>query len=163
MRHAESEDDAKSGRDHDRPITPLGKKAAAKIASTLELLGWVPDIAIGSNSLRTRQTFEAMCAVLPHLERADAHFFGSLYTAAALDGETRSKLESAIVSETDDEHSCVLCLGHNKGWEEAASSFAGTAIKLGHCYAALLESHGDDWQSVFDDDSEWVLAHLLMP
>lgn len=55
---------------------------------------------------------------------ADQHFLGSLYTTAALDGQTRGHLSELVAAEAASSHSCCLCLGHNKGWEEAASSFA---------------------------------------
>ena len=47
----------------------------------------------------------------------------------------------------------VMCIGHNKGWEEAASEFAGEPVKLNVANAALLEYVGDggeDWAKVFD-------------
>lgn len=47
--------------------------------------------------------------------------------AAALDGQTRAHLSDIVAAEAAPEHSCCLCLGHNKGWEEAASSFAVSA------------------------------------
>lgn len=56
---------------------------------------------------------------------AETHFKGSFYTIAALDGMTRKHLQNVIVDACRQSvHECVLCLGHNKGWEEAASSFA---------------------------------------
>jgi hypothetical protein len=55
---------------------------------------------------------------------ADQHFLGSLYTMAALDGHTRDHLAEVVAAEAAAGHTTCLCLGHNKGWEEAASSFA---------------------------------------
>lgn len=44
---------------------------------------------------------------------------GSLYTVAALDGQTKHHLEETIRSmATDARNFCVMCVGHNKGWEE---------------------------------------------
>ncbi len=38
---------------------------------------------------------------------------------------TRKHLQNVIVDACRQSmHDCVLCLGHNKGWEEAATSFA---------------------------------------
>lgn len=34
-------------------------------------------------------------------------------------------------SEASSSHSCVLCLGHNKGWEQAASTFAVRSRAVG--------------------------------
>lgn len=49
---------------------------------------------------------------------------GSLYTTAALDGQTRGHLAAIVAAEAGPSHTCCLCLGHNKGWEEAASALA---------------------------------------
>lgn len=63
-----------------------------------------------------------------------------LYTVAALDGMTRQKLQECTLELVDDQkHSCVMLVGHNKGWEEAASSLSGQAIKLRTASAALLQ------------------------
>ena len=75
---------------------------------------------------------------------AETHFKGSFYTIAALDGMTRKHLQNVIVDACRQSvHECVLCLGHNKGWEEAASSFAvsigpqGPYIQITHSTCAV--------------------------
>ena len=39
-------------------------------------------------------------------------------------------------------------MGHNKGWEEAASMLSGASIELKTCNAALLEAIGKSWEEV---------------
>ena len=39
-------------------------------------------------------------------------------------------------------------MGHNKGWEEAASMFSGDSVVLKTCNAALLEAEGKSWVEV---------------
>lgn len=39
-------------------------------------------------------------------------------------------------------------MGHNKGWEEAASTFTGSVVELKTCNAALLEATGKSWEEV---------------
>jgi hypothetical protein len=39
-------------------------------------------------------------------------------------------------------------MGHNKGWEEAASMFSGDSVVLNTCNAALLEAVGKSWVEV---------------
>jgi len=39
-------------------------------------------------------------------------------------------------------------MGHNRGWEEAASMFSGAPIELKTCNAALLEATGKSWNEV---------------
>jgi hypothetical protein len=46
-----------------------------------------------SNSKRTKQTLEAMSAVVSAFSTARTQFRGSLYSASALDGQTRSHLQ----------------------------------------------------------------------
>lgn len=72
---------------------------------------------------------------------ADQHFLGSLYTTAALDGQTRGHLTELVCAEATADHDCCLCLGHNKGWQEAASSFAVSWPRrrgMSGCAALLL-------------------------
>jgi len=39
-------------------------------------------------------------------------------------------------------------MGHNRGWEEAASMFSGASVELKTCNAALLETAGKSWDEV---------------
>lgn len=40
-------------------------------------------------------------------------------------------------------------MGHNRGWEEAASMFTGASVELKTCNAALLEATGKTWEEVW--------------
>lgn len=39
-------------------------------------------------------------------------------------------------------------MGHNRGWEEAASVFSGVPVELKTSNAALLEASGQSWEEV---------------
>ena len=108
------------------PHIALHRHTTLQVAQQLRDAGgpWVPQVVVCSNSLRTRQTLDVMQRVLPELADADAHFLGSLYTTAALDGQTRGHLSDTLAAVAAPAHACCLCIGHNRGWEEAASSFA---------------------------------------
>jgi phosphohistidine phosphatase SixA len=111
----------------------------AQVAEQLRAAGWLPQVVVCSNAQRTRQTLDQMQKAVPELADSDAHFLGSLYTTAALDGQTRGHLAEIVAAEAAQAHTCCLCLGHNKGWEEAASSFAVSAApNLFQCCASLL-------------------------
>lgn len=56
----------------------------------------------------------------------------------------------------------VLLIGHNRGWEEAASDFAGDAIQLKPGEAALLEAHGESWEQVFTDSQAVWNVHSII-
>lgn len=148
LRHADSESPA-GLRDIDRPISAEGKKQAAETARILKSMGWVPDVVLASNAKRTRQTLDEMTSVIEGLGAVDAHLYGSLYTVAALDGQTRQHIEECILEVVDDKRNhCVAVVGHNKGMEEAASSFAGAAVKLKTASAALLQCVAESWSDV---------------
>ena len=61
----------------------------------------------------------------------------------------------------------VLCVGHNKGWEEAAGDFTGERVSLKVANAALIECASDDdgsltWAKAFDENaSGWTLRAVL--
>lgn len=163
LRHADSETSANL-RDYDRPISMQGKREAAKIAQQLCSLGWVPDLIIASNSKRTKQTLDVMVEASSELALVDAHYLGSLYTVAALDGQTKHHLEETIRSMASDaQNFCVMCVGHNKGWEEAASAFAKQAVRLSTASAALFETAGSTWEDVTSPDADWALVCVVTP
>lgn len=39
-------------------------------------------------------------------------------------------------------------MGHNRGWEEAASVLSGVSVELKTCNAALLQATGKSWEEV---------------
>jgi phosphohistidine phosphatase SixA len=110
-------------------------------------------------------TLDAMAEADDALGGVDAHFLGSLYTVAALDGQTRAHLEEVIRGVAcDTANFCVMCVGHNKGWEEAASSFAQRAVRLTTASAALLESAvGRTWHDATAPEGEWRLVSIVTP
>ena len=120
-----------SVRDHDRPLTEGGRAAARAIASKLASEGWVPQLILCSDATRTVQTLSEMADAAPSLTgSAPVHFLGSLYTAPAMDGETVAEIRRRVVAAAADGLGCVLCIGHNKGWEEAAAFFSGEPVSL---------------------------------
>ncbi len=49
------------------------------------------------------------------LTQVDAHYYGSLYTVAALDGQTREHIMECLLEVVDDvRNRVVMCVGHNK-------------------------------------------------
>lgn len=161
MRHAESST-IDGVRDHDLPISDHGRIACQNIAQKLHDLGWSPGIVVSSNALRSKQTFEALKTVIAQMGDADLHFLGSLYTLSQLDGQTLSHLGNLISQEASCDIECILCLGHNKGWEEAASTLAGRPIFLDHCDAALFETDGNSWKGLLNPDVEkWKLVNVI--
>jgi hypothetical protein len=54
-------------------------------------------------------------------------------------------------------------MGHNRGWEEAASLLCGISVELKTANAALLEAPGSSWQEVIIKERKmsnvsWILV-----
>ena len=121
------------------------------------------------DAARTVETLEHMLRKVPALRAATVKPFPSFYTVASLDGETRAHLQQSILQAVDEDNkrspveaSCVMCIGHNKGWEQAASDFSREDVRLETSNAALLAGAGADWAEAFDDGC-WSLVDLVTP
>jgi phosphohistidine phosphatase len=71
IRHAKSDWGSETLTDHERPLAPRGRRAAAWIGDTLRAAGWVPDAVLSSTARRTRETLELSGIAAPaRFERA---------------------------------------------------------------------------------------------
>ncbi|KAL2622368.1 hypothetical protein R1flu_002573 [Riccia fluitans] len=166
LRHAKSSWSDRSIKDHERPLSKKGCKAAASIALKLQQhLGWLPQLILCSNSTRTRETLEIMQQHLPQLEEAEVHFLSSFYSVAAMDGETLQHLQEIIYKYSKDDIQTIMCMGHNRGWEEAATLLTGIHVELKTANAALLEATGSSWQEAFENAGAggWKLFAIVKP
>ncbi|XP_073156469.1 uncharacterized protein At3g52155, chloroplastic isoform X2 [Henckelia pumila] len=148
LRHAKSSWENRSLRDHDRPLSKSGRADAVKLSQKLKEMGWIPELILSSDAQRTRETLKIMQEQVQGFLEAKVHFISSFYSVAAMDGQTAEHLQQAICSYSGDEILTIMCMGHNKGWEEAASMLSGSSINLKTCNAALLEATGKSWEEV---------------
>ena len=176
LRHSDSCTEDTSLKDHDRPLTVWGRSAAAALCERVVEAGpgWCePDLVLCSASTRSRETLAAMQDVHPPLNDVQTIFMGSLYAVAAMDGVTADHLKETIVEAAEKVTvdggrpiRAVMCVGHNKGWEEAASDFTGGKISLKVANAALLECENDDtslsWAKAFEENAPagWTLRGI---
>lgn len=56
-----------------------------------------------------------------------------------------------------------MCVGHNRGWQEAASSYTRMPVQLGTSSAALMEIDAPTWEEALADDSIWELVGVVTP
>jgi phosphohistidine phosphatase len=150
MRHG-SADPGHGIDDHERVLTMAGRAEGTRMADQFQTLGWSPDAVRGSDSRRTRQTWDAM-----------ADRFGGLsvsWTSTLYLTGLGSLIDDA--SGWDRGHATVLCLGHNPGWSEAGTGLSGVRVRMGTAFAALLEGEGGDWSEAFTHP--WSLVDLLRP
>ncbi|GAV56678.1 His_Phos_1 domain-containing protein [Cephalotus follicularis] len=165
LRHAQSSWDHPSLRDHDRPLSQSGKADAVKVSQKLQQLGWIPQLILSSDAVRARETLKIMQEQVRGFLEAEVRFISSFYSVAAMDGQTAEHLQQAICKYSTDDTLTVMCMGHNRGWEEAASMFAGVSIELKTCNAALLEATGRSWVEAFAlaGLGGWKLQGMVKP
>nr|XP_043637008.1 uncharacterized protein At3g52155, chloroplastic [Erigeron canadensis] len=165
LRHAKSSWEDRSLKDHDRPLSKAGETDAIQVAYKLQQLGWIPELILSSDATRTRQTLKIMQDHVRAFLEAEIHFISSFYSVAAMDGQTADHLQQAICKYSRDEILTVMCMGHNRGWEEAASTFSGASVELKTCNAVLLEAVGKSWEEAFlsAGNGGWKLQQLVKP
>lgn len=165
LRHAKSSWADRSLKDHKRPLSNKGRLAAANIASKLEKHSWVPGLILCSDSQRTRETLHIMQGRYSALADADVRFLGSFYSVAAMDGQTAQHIQENVLKYAGDDITTIMCMGHNRGWEEAASQFCGVAVELKTANAALLEAPGISWKEAFEKAGMggWKLVGIMKP
>ncbi|KFK34469.1 hypothetical protein AALP_AA5G149300 [Arabis alpina] len=156
---------AVSLRDHDRPLTKTGQADAAKVAQILSTLGWIPQLILSSDATRTRETLKSMQAQVDGFLEANVHLIPSFYSIAAMDGQTAQHLQQIVSKYSTPDITTVMCMGHNKGWEEAASMLSGASVKLKTCNAALLQAFGNSWEEAFAlaGPGGWKLEGVVAP
>ena len=119
LRHAKAERRAQSGEDADRALTPDGLSAAVAVGQALAAAGLIPDVALVSPALRTRQTFDAISPALP-----DVH----LRTVEGLYNAPAATLQEA--AEAADANT-VLLVAHNPGVHALALSLVKACTMIG--------------------------------
>ncbi len=115
LRHAKAEH-GMSVADHERPLTPRGRRQSGQVGTDMRAAGIVPDVVLCSSSVRTRQTWDLLRATL----RADPEvaFADELYGAG---------VEQAIaaIREVDEAAGTVLVVGHEPVMSATATALAG--------------------------------------
>lgn len=159
LRHAKSSWDDAGLADFDRPLAPRGLKAAPRMGRELAWRGWLPDAALVSPALRTRQTWELVAAELP--DPPAAEFAKAIYDASA----DRLLAEIRKTPETADN---LLVIGHNPGLEDFAGQLAADSSDAA-ALARLREKFPTSALARFVFDGGWDqldtgaarLTHLL--
>jgi hypothetical protein len=61
----------------------------------------------------------------------------------------------------EDLNRTIMCVGHNRGWEEAASAFVHAPLHLQTANAALMQTEADTWEEAVREDVQWRLVGLV--
>ena len=115
LRHAKSSWADLKRADHDRPLSPRGRKAAQAMAAVLARARPRPTIVLCSSALRARQTLQPIVAALdpPAEIKIDDSLYGA--DASGLLGQLRELPEDCPVA---------LVVGHNPGLQDLAVELA---------------------------------------
>ncbi len=116
LRHAKSSWDDATLDDADRPLAARGRKAAPVMARAMSRHGWVPELALVSPALRTRQTWALVAAELPR--PVETRLAPEIYEA-----EPESILDA--IRSVPPAIRRLVVVGHNPGLEHLAESLAG--------------------------------------
>ena len=114
LRHAKSDRPAGVA-DHGRPLNDRGRRAAPAVGTRLAEEGVRPDLALVSTAQRTRETWEAMAAMLGDPE---IRWQREIYEASAHQILT-------VIQSAPDSAATVIVVGHNPGLGDLASDLAG--------------------------------------
>ncbi|MBF9028832.1 histidine phosphatase family protein [Rhodobacterales bacterium HKCCE3408] len=151
IRHAKSDWGEAGLDDHDRPLNERGRRAAPKIGSWLAARGYLPDAALVSTALRTRQTWDLIAAELS--DPPDPVFSRGLYLA-----EPRALLAAIRGAQG----TCLALVGHNPGIGSLARSLAATApahAKFGQYptgATTVIDWGADDWSAIGPGDGRAI-------
>lgn len=157
LRHAKTERSSPRG-DHGRKLTDRGERDAALIGKHLRERGLVPDLALVSDSERTRQTFDIVTAQFDRT--VEQHLDPELYLA---DSATLLK----AVMRTPPPAERIMVIGHNPGIGELAHSLAtlgGAAEDIDHFPTAALAVFAFNAPQWIDVNAEKAhLAYFTTP
>ena len=159
LRHAKPSWDDTALADFDRPLAPRGLKTAPLMGRELARRGWLPDLALVSPALRTRDTWRLVAQELP--KSVPAQFAEELYEAAA--GAILARVRQARAKS-------LLVIGHNPGLQQFALRLAGAGsdeavfkkIEAKFPTAALARfTLDEDWADLAFGSAK--LTHCLRP
>ncbi|KAG2634172.1 hypothetical protein PVAP13_2NG299300 [Panicum virgatum] len=110
LRHGESAAGGRSTRDHDRPLSKAGRADAISVSNKLQQMGWIPELILCSDAMRTKETLKILQEHVQGLSQAVVHFIPSFYSIAAMDGQTAEHLQKAICEYSSDEILTVMII-----------------------------------------------------
>ncbi|WBU29110.1 histidine phosphatase family protein [Rhodopseudomonas palustris] len=119
LRHAKTERDAPSGKDHDRRLEDRGRSDAAEIAAWLAAEHLMPDQVLISTATRTRQTWDVLSELFPANREPQVEYPPEMYSASS------SQLLQAI-HEVSAGINQLMLIGHNPGLHELALALTCT-------------------------------------
>lgn len=148
LRHAKSDSSLPGQADHERALSPRGRKAAPAMGRYLAEHAMIPDHAIVSTAARTRETWRLVAEMLPRKPPVD--FEDRIYDASPRD------ILTAIAHAPASAQS-LMVVGHNPGFHETANLLVNSgdkrmrnslADKFPTAALAVIDLDIDDWTAI---------------
>ena len=148
LRHAKTERDAPSGKDHDRRLDERGHHDGAEIGRWLAAENYRPDLVLVSDAARAQETWEL---VRPAIPSAPARHLAELY------GAEPSELLRAIHGTAKADPKCLMIIAHNPGLHELALALIAGGDAAGRraleanlptSGVAVIDFKIDDWDDI---------------
>jgi phosphohistidine phosphatase len=117
LRHAKSDWSRSGLPDRDRPLNARGREAAPMMAAHISTHGLVPERAIVSSAVRTRETWKLMTPTFPR--KPETIFERRIYEASP-------HMILSVIKETPDSIKSLMIVGHNPGLQALALSLVGS-------------------------------------
>ena len=147
--------------DHERPLGPRGRRDAPVAGRMIADADCLPDLAVCSTAVRTRQTWELASAEwgTPPPVRHDPRVYAA---------DVSELLE--VVHEAPPEVRTLLLIGHNPGLEDLVLELAGDGLddtldevrtKFPTSAIAVLTWHGTTWQALAPGTA--LLTGVMVP
>ncbi len=162
LRHAKSSWTEPGVDDMDRPLTPLGERAAQAMGRVMAAKQLLPDIVLCSPARRARDTWKLVAEEIRTAPRL-------IVEAAIYDFGNGGRLIEAVRRAGDGART-VLVVGHNPSMERGAARLAGKSggklkerLEKKYPTGALAVIAFDlaDWQGLNDGEGE--LQHFIRP
>jgi len=148
LRHAKTERDAPSGKDHDRRLDERGHHDGAEIGRWLAAENYRPDLVLVSDAARAQETWELVRTAIPS---APARHLPELY------GADPSELLRAIHGTAKTDPKCLMIIAHNPGLHELALALIAGGDAAGRraldanlptSGVAVIDFKIDDWDDI---------------
>ncbi|HKU07105.1 MAG TPA: histidine phosphatase family protein [Bradyrhizobium sp.] len=152
LRHAKTETDAPSGRDHDRRLDDRGRSDAGEIGHWIARNPPFPNLVLVSSAVRAKQTWDLVWE-----EMKDRVPAPEVETVDELYGAEPAQLLKMVRMASASDPKRLMLVGHNPGMHELALMLAGHGDKaarkalddnLPTSGLAILDFDTDDWTDV---------------
>ncbi len=155
IRHAKAAAFGREPGDHARPLSGKGHNAASVLGEILVRSDWVPDLAVVSNALRTRETWADMAMAF---DKPAVRYEETLYLALP-----------HILAQAATRHGCdgqtLALIGHNPGIAILAYQLIEEGFDHNRLAAqAITGNFKTGWAAAFEIRDEGPrLVHLFDP